>query len=249
MKKIIILFFSVKLLLGVTLVPLYQTVDDKKSARMTYTITNPSQEPIAVDFSIFQVIDTFGKKEKRIKSSAIVAHPTQLVLKSGESKTVRVRYMNKHLPEVEEVYRVIAKELDIDMSDQVKEAPKGKIQAELKMRYSYEGLLFVKQPQAQPKLDITSFNELPASTKNHRNIEVVITNSGTASALPNIKQYDYIFTIGKQEYTLVLDDIKETYFKRILPGKSYTLTLRNISSLPKGKIETVRLQLKTHSNS
>ncbi len=243
MKNLLLLLMASQLLYSVNMVPLYQTVDSKKSARMVYTLTNTSSEPIAVDFSILRVLNNNGEKEQRVATDKVEAHPSQLVIKKGESKKVRVRYTGASLPATQEVYRVIAKELDISVKDEVRETIKGKVAASIKMRYSYEGLLFVNQPNAVSQLKVDSF-ETSLSPEGNRALKIVVGNSGTASKVVNIAQYNFLVTVNNQEYTLDKSDLIGLRAKRVLAGQNNTLLIPNIVSLPKGTIQSVRLESK-----
>lgn len=244
MKKIILLLLLISSwLFSVVMSPLTQTVDNRKKIHMTFMIGNPSEDPVAVDFSVLRLLDTNNNKEQRENTTQIEVYPSQFVLKGKESKKVRVRYMGKKLPDTEEVYRVIAKELDIDVSDKIFDTPEGKIKAEVKMRFTYEGLLFVKKPNIYPKLAIESFEEMAKSGTN-RVLKLHINNSGLASAVPNDKNYNFVVTINKNPYLLTQEDTKGVEFRRVLAGKTNTFIFKNIINLPKGKIESIKIEKK-----
>jgi len=158
MKKIsLFALLTLNMLFAVTLVPLTETMDSKKQKNTIFKINNPTGEPVAVDFSVLKLTDTDNNKEQREISQNVSYYPSQFVLMPNETKNVRVKYIGTDLPAIEEVYRVIAKELDVDVSEKNSTAPKGKISASIKMRFSYEGLLFVKRADAKPILAIESF--------------------------------------------------------------------------------------------
>jgi len=241
MKKIVILFILLHTwIYAVVMSPLTQTVDSRKKIHMTFMVGNPSKEPVAVDFSVLRLLDTNNNKEKREATKKVQVYPSQFVLKGKENKKVRVRYMGKKLPDIEEVYRVIAKELDIDVSDKAVDAPEGKIKAQVKMRFTYEGLLFVKKPNSYPELTIDSIEEL-----GNRAIKIVIKNSGKASAVPNAQNYNFIATVNNKPYLLTEEDLKGAEFRRVLAGNSNTFILKNITNLPDGKISSIKLERKT----
>jgi P pilus assembly chaperone PapD len=241
MKKIVILFILLHTwIYAVVMSPLTQTVDSRKKIHMTFMIGNPSKEPVAVDFSVLRLLDTNNNKEKREITENVQVYPSQFVLKGKENKKVRVRYMGKKLPDIEEVYRIIAKELDIDVTDKAVDAPEGKIKAQVKMRFTYEGLLFIKKPNSYPKFSINSIEEIA-----NRVVKIVIKNSGKASAVPNAQNYNFIATVNNQPYLLTEDDLKGAEFRRVLAGNSNTFILKNITNLPKGTISSIKLEQKT----
>jgi P pilus assembly chaperone PapD len=240
MKQILILSILLhSWIYAVVMSPLTQTVDSRKKIHMTFMVGNPSKEPVAVDFSVLRLIDTNNNKEQREATTNVQVYPSQFVLKGKENKKIRVRYMGKQLPDIEEVYRVIAKELDIDVTDKSVDAPEGKIKAEIKMRFTYEGLLFVKKPSSHPNLAVESIEILE-----NRVVKIVIKNSGESSAVPNGKNYNFIATVNNKPYLLTEDDLKGAEFRRVLAGKNNTFILKNISNLPQGTISSIDLERK-----
>jgi len=60
---IILLLILHSISFAIVLEPLYKTIDDKNHKNILYTITNPSNEPVAVQVSVHQVISTNQKIE------------------------------------------------------------------------------------------------------------------------------------------------------------------------------------------
>ena len=239
MKKLFLFLITSNLLLAINLVPMTETLMSQKRKNIIFKVSNPTDEPVAVNFSVFKVTDNQNQKEKRESTNSVQAYPTQFVLSPKETKSVRVRYMDKKLPELEEIYRIIAQELDIDVGDKKEEDTNGKVKAQIKMRFSYEGLLFVKNEKAEVNLVIESIEQ-----KNN-GLDISITNKGTASAIPLIKQYNFFVTLKNgKEYKLTPEDLKGAEFRRVLAGKTNTFHLKNIKSVPVEKIISMRLEKK-----
>jgi len=238
MKKIILLLIASKLLFAINLVPMTETIDSKKKKNIVFKITNPSDEPVAVDFSVLKVLNTQNNQEQRTPTNALQAYPTQFVLSPKETKSVRVRYMGKKLPEQEEVYRVIAQELDIDVSDKKADTSDGKVKAQIKMRFSYEGLVFVHKADAKAQLTVAAVQ--PSS----QGLQINVTNSGSSSALPNIANYNYFAQLQGKEYQLTENDLKGAEFRRVLAGENNQFTLPNIMTVASRNIENIRLEKK-----
>jgi len=238
MKKIILLLVASKLLLAINLVPMTETIESKKTKNIVFKVSNPTDEPVAVDFSVLKVLNTQNNQEKRVATNSVEAYPTQFILSPKETKSVRVRYMGSKLPEKEEVYRVIAQELDIDVSDKKEESSDGKVKAQIKMRFSYEGLIFVHKADAKAQLNVDNIN------KSANNLQFKVSNSGTSSALPNIANYNYFAQSQGKEFQLTKNDLKGAEFRRVLAGESNQFTLANIQTIPVQKIENIRLEKK-----
>jgi len=239
MRFIILISLLLSYIHSITMTPLYATLESRKDRNIIFRVTNPTKEPVAVVMSVLELIDTNHNKEKRVETDKVSYYPSQFVLNPHETKNVRVRYMKRALPSKEEVFRIIAQELNIDLSDKMAKRLDNKIKAEVKMRFSYEGLLFVRQPDNKPKLSISKIKKSP------NGVIVEIYNSGEASAIPNGELYNYIVTtINHKVYTLTKDDLKGAEFRRVLHGKSNQFLLKNISSIPISDIQTIQLEKK-----
>jgi P pilus assembly chaperone PapD len=238
MKKIILLLITSKLLCAINLMPMTETVDSKKKKNIVFQVSNPSKEPVAVDFSVLKVVSTKNNHEERVATHDVQAYPTQFILAPKETKSVRVRYMGSKLPSKEEVYRVIAQELDIDVSDKKADNNDGKVKAQIKMRFSYEGLIFVHKEDAKPELHVTDVQKSP------QGLQLNIANQGTSSALPNSANYDYFAQAQGKEYKLTENDLKGAEFRRVLAGANNHFTLPNIQTVSPQIIDNIRLEKK-----
>lgn len=240
MRIIFLTIFLFNTIFAITLTPIYHTMDDRRKLKTMFTVKNPTDKPVAVKFSVKRLVDTDNNREQRVDAPNINFNPPQFVLDAKSSKTVRVSYLKRTLPQVEEVYRVLADELNVNVEDrEPTKVVKGKIKAEIKMRFSYAGLLFVKDSNAKANLAIQSFKQLPDGTT-----EIVIANSGTASALFNTTQYTLKATVKGQEYLLGDADLKSAEFRRILPNKSNRYLLKHIQTLPQGTISSIKIETK-----
>jgi P pilus assembly chaperone PapD len=220
------------------MVPLISTLDSKKKKNIIFKVSNPTAEPVAVSFSALKVLGVVKGKEQREATSIVQSYPSQFVLSPNETKSVRVRYMGQALPEIEEIYRVIAQELDIDVSDNKDTETKKKVSAQIKMRFSYEGLLFVHKGDAKAKIKIDSFNHTS------KGINLVMSNSGNMNDIPSLEDYNYFASLNNKEYLLKEEDLKGLIYSRVLAGKTATYLLKNITSVPVAKITSMRLEKK-----
>lgn len=236
MKHFVLLIFISNFLFAIDLVPLTQTVKSKRDKNILFQVSNTTSDPVAVDFSLLKVVGIKNNKEQRVDTSEVQAYPTQFILNPKETKSVRVRYMNKKLPQYEEIYRVMVKELDIDVSDKSENRNITTVHAQLKVRYSYEGLIFVHQENATANIFVESIK------RTMNGIELTLKNSGNMSAIPYPNIYNYIAILaGGKEQTLLKKDLKGVDLRRVLTGKNRTFFLKNITSLPIAKIESMKI--------
>ena len=238
MRIIILTIFLFNYIFAITLTPLYNTVNDIRELKTIFTVENPSNHPVAVKVSVERVTDTDNNKEKTTKTANINYYPAQFVLDSKSSKNIRITYLNKNLPKIEEVYRVLATELDVNVRDrEPTKVAKGEKRAEVIMRFSYGGFLFVKDKSAKPNIKIESFQNLSDGA-----LEIVMTNSGTASFLFNQMQHNLKAIIDGKEYILSEDDLKDAEFRRVLANKSNRFILRNIKSVSPSAITYLTIE-------
>ncbi len=241
-KNLIFLILLSTFALSVTLQPMLQILDSKKKRHMIFKVYNPTKEPVAVSFNIKKLVENHNNKEKREMTQKVSFYPSEFVLMPKESKKIRVRYMSNTLPDKEEIYRVIAKELNVDVSDRDNKTQTNVIKAKVKMRLTYEGLLLVHKAEAQSQLKIENFKEL-SPKKDRRVVKMTILNSANASSVPNLQNFNFIVTINDKEYKLTEDDLRYAEIRRVLAQDSNTFTLKNLK-LPAGKITNIRLEKK-----
>jgi len=240
MKIILLTIFLFHYAFAITLTPLYNTVDDRRELKTIFTVQNPSNHPVAVKVSVKRVVDTDNNKEKTIESPNINYYPAQFVLDAKSSKNIRVTYLNRTLPKIEEVYRVLATELDINVKDrEPTQVAKGEKKAELIMRFSYGGLLFVKDKNAKANVTIESFKNLSDGA-----FEIVMKNSGTASFLFNHTKDNLKAIINGKEHILNEEDTEGAEFRRVLPNKSNRFILKNIKSISQNAITSLKIEEK-----
>jgi P pilus assembly chaperone PapD len=238
MKKLLFLILLFNIAFAITLSPLTKTVDNKKEKYIIFKVKNPTAQPVAVDIQVLKLLSTDNNKEERVVTDKISYYPSQFVLSPNEIKNVRLRYTGAKLPDIEEVFRVIAKELDIDVSDKNENETSTGIKSKLKMRYSYEGLLLIHNKTSKPQLKIERFQELA-----NNELSLSIRNIGTSSVVPTIDKYNFIVSINKKEYQLQPKDMQNAELRRALAGQTNTYILKHITTLPQtGKIDAIRLE-------
>jgi len=238
MKIILLTIFLFNYIYAITLTPLYNTIDSKRELKTIFTVENPTNSPVAVKVSIKKLVDTDNNNEQTVDAPNINYYPAQFVLDAKSSKNIRITYLNKSLPKIEEVYRVLATELDINVKDrEPEEIPKGIKKAEITMRFSYGGLLFVKDKNAKPDVKIDNFRDL-----GNGKLEITITNRGTESFLFNQTINKIKAIANGKEYILNEDDIKGAEFRRVLPNKSNRFVLENIKSVSPSAITSLKIE-------
>lgn len=130
---------------GWTFTPMVAEINlDSGQPRLTYTISNDSSQPIAVQISIARREISVDGEESRTPADEMLAYPSQLVVAGGESRTVIVEWSGSQT-DVEIPYRVIAEQVPVDFGDD----PEAR--ARIKMNLRYVTSLYLRPPETAPE--------------------------------------------------------------------------------------------------
>lgn len=220
MKKIFILYFILlQGLWAVMLSPISQEVNSESMRNMTFEIHNPSNESVAVEIETLEVVGVKEHQEIRVKTDDMVAFPLQLILEPKERRKLRVNYIPEAIPENERVFRLMVTELDIDLSDEEK-SQRG-LNAQIKMRFSYAGIILVGKEEGKALFVIDKFNS------DENNLSMLIKNSGNKSDYLHFSRYAIYAETDRGLQFIKKEHFSVPSFKRILPGHSIEYVIKN----------------------
>lgn len=223
MKYVIIGMLLAQSLFSVQLAPITQRIDSPKGRNITFVVKNTDKDMAAAECSILKVVghDKNGV-EIRKETDDVVIYPSQFVLQVKENKGVRVNYTKAALPKKEEVYRVLATQLSLNLKEEAKGSD---VKGAMKFVFSYEGLLFVG---AEEKTAIIS-SEIVDATKDSFSIKM--HNDGIASHFVHVKHFD--FKIKTENETIKLDEKDFGTFGgiRLLPDETFILSIKRSKQL------------------
>lgn len=185
------------------------------------------------------------KKEIREETDDLISSIEQIVLDvagtKGAKKKVRVQYIGGEFPEKERIFRVIAKELNINMNKESGEKRQN-LNAQIKIRFSFEGLIIIKRKDWKPELIITDIKQESNS------LDFQVYNKGKSSDFLRFDGSNDLFAIttNNKRIKLKKDSFKQHSFKRILPNKNVKFSL-NFSNNEKIKeIEIIKKEKKLY---
>jgi P pilus assembly chaperone PapD len=228
---ILALLFIPLLLLGVQMTPMIAEVNPFKK-KSNFQITNYSDKYIAVEFTILKIQDT-TIKETRVETEDFLVYPSQFILPPKSSKNVRTHYINNTIQEQEQVYRTIARELDIEIND----TNQSKKKSGITFKFIYEGLIFVGTDDFKSNLKITSI------TQKNDIIKMTIENTGNKSDIITTNNYEIKAIKNNKSYTLKKELSHKIKFRRILPFSKHTYTFSISKTFPEIKgIDTLVLK-------
>ncbi len=173
-----LLFLSSAALYSFTLSPMVAEIElDGGQPRMRYTIYNDGATPIAVQVAVMRrEIDVDGE-ESLSETEELVAYPSQLVLGSGERRTVMVEWQGGTVA-VEQPFRVIAEQVPVDFRDNPE------TRARIRMNLRYVASLYVRPPgsEADPVVSEASlvYRSGESDTGEVPHAEVLLRNGGSS---------------------------------------------------------------------
>lgn len=236
MKYILVGFFLLQFLFSVQLTPMTHDIVSMKKRNVTYNVINTEKKLAAAECKVFKVIGHDKKGlEIREETQAVVLYPSQFILQPLERKSIRLNYTGLKLPQKQEVYRVVANELALNL----KEAKKGtKIEAGMKFIFSYEGLLFVGG----------SFEGARISTKVYddgkESVVFDMTNTSSMSHYIHMKHFDFMVQTDRGEVKLQKDDFGAFGGIRLLPDETFTVKLNKKGTLKNLKVLSIVIKEK-----
>ncbi len=233
MKYLITGLFLIQSLLAVQLSPMTNEINTIKKRNVTYIVKNSDADMAAAECKILKVVGhEKSGKEIREETDEVVLYPTQFVLQPKETKGIRVNYTKSVLPKKEQVYRVLANQLALNL----KEKPKGtKVKAGMKFIFSYEGLLFVGgegEPQVHANI---------AGDQKDR-LMVTIHNSGGKSSFVHPEHYIFTAVTDKGPVHLSKEALAKFSGVRLLPDESFTFTVDKIFALKDRVVRSITVQ-------
>lgn len=223
MKYIVIGMLLAQSLFSVQLEPITQRIDSAKGKNITFVVKNTDKSMAAAECSILKVVghDKNGV-EIREETDDVVIYPSQFVLQEKENKGVRVNYTKSALPAKEEVYRVLATQLSLNLKEESKGTD---VKGSMKFVFSYEGLLFVGAKEKKAIISST----IEDITKDSFSIK--IRNDGIASHFVHVQHFD--FNIKTKSGTIALSEKDFGKFGgiRLLPDETFIVTLKRSKEL------------------
>lgn len=140
--------------------------------RTTFEVRNTTDAPIAVQMRVStRRIDSSGTEFNDDASDELQIFPSQLILRPGQTQTVRVRWMGEAVTSEERSFRVVAEQLPINLDGENQEA------TGISMMLRYRAALYVAPPEASADVQVT---EIDAQGDV---IRVRVENRGTAHQL------------------------------------------------------------------
>ena len=183
-------------------------------AKQSVTVSNESNEPIAVQFSVMTRQQLNNKEIRKPADNDFMIYPPQMIIPARSTQKVRVEWLGAGQLPREKAYRLIAEQVYVSLDN--------KNQTGVKMLMTLVGALYVQPNGMKSNLDVTS-------VKRHGNqLAVTVANSGNRHRL--MKYATLILRNGGQTLTLKGKQLVGLDGNNVLGGSTKRFTI----PLPKG---------------
>ncbi len=138
-------------------------------AKQSFRVSNESNEPIAVQFSITTRQQVNNREIRRPADKDFMVYPPQTIIPAKSTQKVQVEWLGAGNIPREQAYRLIAEQVYVSLNDKNKTG--------VKMLMTLVGALYVQPNGTRSKVDVRS-------VKRHGNkLAVTLTNSGNKHQL------------------------------------------------------------------
>ncbi len=178
------------------------------------TIENTTPEAIAVQVRVLtREVLPDGSERNEPMEGLFRVYPSQIIVRPGATQVLRLQYAGPPEIDVEQAYRLEARQLPIDVDN-----PDGETATGVRIVLRYLATLYVAPPDAEVRLHASVRNVDIAAHSG----ELVISNRGTAHA--DLIGRAVVLSSGEMTERFVLTDFGENYaaslpagFARVIP--------------------------------
>ena len=205
-------------------------------ATQSFQVSNTTADAIAVEVSLATRSMDLNGKETQTQPPELeklfLIFPSQLVLKPGEKRAVRVSYVGSAL-KTEIAYRLIFEQLPV--ATEKKEKTNGAL---IKMLLKYVAAIYVLPPEAKPNLHLKSSARVPGKKGQPDQIELVFENTGAAHRVLSGLRLRIVTTEPEPKtLTLEPDSLPMLEGQNVLAGGTRRFEIPWPAALPKAPFQ------------
>ncbi|EQC46249.1 fimbria/pilus periplasmic chaperone [Bacteriovorax sp. Seq25_V] len=227
MKFLILSLLSLNLF-AFNLTPLSQSITlGKNSNTVIYQVLNKNKEPIAIEASLkIRKMGRDGKEElPDVEEGLFLIYPTQIILKPGEKRGIKIQYLGNNNLKNELSYRLLVEQLPVDF--------KKKTKTGVKLLLRYLGALYVTKDEFKPVLQVKSMKMVGT--------DLVIEIANTGSLHQVLKNLELtFFDTSVKKIVLTKDRLPSFNGENILAQSTRVFTISNLTEFKinqKSKVE------------
>jgi fimbrial chaperone protein len=205
-------------------------------ATQSFRIESTGDRPVAVQIQMAQrQVNIDGIETQPSAEADFAVYPPQILLKPGESQTVRVTWLGDPNPSKELAYRIIAEQLSVDNLPEVEQPQKGAI-VKVKALYRYVGSIFITPKKVAPKVVLEQAACQPEPGKANQ-LKLNFANQGTAHTyLSGLKLHLSPPEQKSKIVHLMPDQLKGINGENLLAGNKRQFTLACPTDFPVGPV-------------
>jgi fimbrial chaperone protein len=145
-----------------------QTIDLSNNQKKTqFQIDNTTSEAIPVSIKVYKRIQKIDGTEEMPETNDLKVFPPQLIIPKGEKRTIRVDWISKEKPTMENSYRIVAEQVPVDINE------KDQKSSGIKMLLRYMAALYVNPGKTKAQLSIVKIENTKDKTK------ITVQNEGS----------------------------------------------------------------------
>ena len=146
------------------------------TASTTFVAKNVSTEMVALEVKLVKRSHSLDGVENRVSDDTdFIISPPQMVLKPGQSQSVRVQYVGDPKVDVEQAYRILVNQVSIDFEQKSSGA-------KVLVNYNYEVAFYVTPAKAKPEISLVSVEKM-AGENGRPMLGVTLESKGNTRAI------------------------------------------------------------------
>ena len=197
-----------------------------RDATRTFSVTNESSEPVAVEVTIkARAMTETGDDQLTDAYDDWVVFPEQLILQPGETQSIRVQWIGQAAPAKELPFRLIAEQQAVDIGRPPAQG------GQVRLLVKYIASLYVVPEGVKPDVRIVSAGPAEGGAV----LEIVTRNDGTKRQI--LKDASLTLKAGGKSLTLEKESLEGFAGENVLPGVTRRFRLPWPPGLPVGPVD------------
>ena len=177
-----------------------------QKSNQSFVVRNTGKKATAIQIRMVKrEMDLDGKEINTDADDDFILYPPQMLVKAGESQTVRVTWVGDASPAKELSYRIIAEQLPIDLTEITQ--TQGNTTVSIKVLFQYMGSVYIVPPNVAANVSLENAVcqvETSKDGKKENKLQLTFANQGTAHALLSNLRLS-LAPIGKESNPIKLE--------------------------------------------
>lgn len=200
-----------------------------KGARQVFRVENPSEEPIAIEFSISaRDMTPDGKDVLSDAEDDFVLYPAQAIVMPGKSQAIRIQWIGDPKPEKELAYRLIVEQLPVSFDEGPSDG------GQLKLLVRFIASIYIVPNAARSNVGVESATA-QVDESGAPLLRLDLANTGNAHQL--LRDPSLTLTVGSTSIHLGPEQLPMLASQNILAGHAREFVLPWPADLPAGTVE------------